>query len=92
MAGLPYPQRIWEQTLRLAGWARLGPRPEQTPMEYARDLQSRLPDVEGLDYLAASYGRSRFGRKSADAEEDERLRAVWRRLRAKLLLRVVSWR
>jgi len=92
LAGLPYPQRTWEQTLRLAGWARLGPRPEQTPMEYAHDLQSRLPDVEGLDYLAASYGRSRFGRKAADAEEKERLRAVWRRLRAKLLLRVVSWR
>jgi hypothetical protein len=92
LAGLPYPQRTWEQTLRLAGWARLGPRPEQTPMEYAQDLQSRLPDVEDLDYLAASYGRSRFGRKSADAEEKERLRAVWRRLRGKLLLRVVSWR
>jgi transglutaminase-like putative cysteine protease len=92
LAGLPYPQRTWEQTLRLASWARLGPRPEQTPMEYARDLQSRLPDVEGVDYLAASYGRSRFGRKPADAEESERLRTVWRRLRTKLLLRVVSWR
>jgi len=61
-------------------------------MEYARDLQSRLPDVEGVDYLAASYGRSRFGRKPADAAESERLRTVWRRLRNKLLLRVVSWR
>ena len=74
LRGLPYPQRTWEQTLRLAGWARLGPRPEQTPMEYAYDLQERLPDVEGLDYLAAAYGRSRFGRKSADGEENERLR------------------
>jgi hypothetical protein len=48
--------------------------------------------VEGLDYLAVAYGRSRFGRKSADAEENERLRAVWRRLRAKLLLRILFWR
>lgn len=92
LAGLPYAQRTWEQTLRLAGWARLGPRPEQTPMEYAHNLQERLPDVEGLDYLAAAYGRSRFGRKAADAEENERLRAVWRRLRAKLLLRILFWR
>jgi hypothetical protein len=61
-------------------------------MEYAYDLQERLPDVEDLDYLAAAYGRSRFGRKSADGEENERLRAVWRRLRAKLLLRVMFWR
>jgi len=92
LAGLPYPQRTWEQTLRLAGWARLGPRPEQTPAEYARDLQARLPDVEGLDELAAAYGRSRFGRKPAGAEENDRLRAIWRRLRAKLLLRSLFWR
>jgi transglutaminase-like putative cysteine protease len=92
LAGLPYPQRIWEQTVRLAGWARLGPRPEQTPAEYARDLQARLPDVEGLDDLAVAYGRSRFGRKLADAEENECLRAVWRRLRTKLLLRILFWR
>jgi len=92
LGGLPYPQRTWEQALRLAGWARLGPRPEQTPMEYAYDLKARLPDVEDLDYLAAAYGRSRFGRKSADGEENERLRAVWQRLRAKLLLRVLFWR
>jgi transglutaminase-like putative cysteine protease len=92
LAGLPYPQRTWEQTLRLAAWARMGPRPEQTPLEYARDLQSRLPDAEGLDYLAASYGRSRFGRKPSDASENLRLRAVWQRLRTKLLLRVLPWR
>ena len=92
LVGLPYPQRTWEQTLRLAGWARLGPRPEQTPTEYARDLQTRLPDVEGVDELAVAYGRSRFGRKPADADENERLRAVWRRLRPKLLLRVLFWR
>jgi transglutaminase-like putative cysteine protease len=92
LGGLPYPQRTWEQALRLAGWARLGPRPEQTPMEYAFELQQRLPDVEGLDYLATAYGRSRFGRKSADGAENERLRAIWQRLRSKLLLRVLFWR
>ena len=92
LAGLPYPQRIWEQTLRLAGWARLGPQPEQTPVEYARDLQARAPEVEGVDYLAAAYGRSRFGRKPANAEENERLQAVWQQVRAKLLLRALYWR
>jgi hypothetical protein len=61
-------------------------------MEYAFELQEHLPDVEGLDYLATAYGRSRFGRKSVDGEDNERLRAVWQRLRAKLLLRVLFWR
>jgi hypothetical protein len=92
LGGLPYPQRTWEQSLRLAGWARLGPRPEQTPTEYVHELQQRLPDVEGLDYLATAYGRSRFGRKSADGDENERLRAIWKRLRSKLLLRLLFWR
>jgi transglutaminase-like putative cysteine protease len=89
LAGLPYPQRVWEQTLRLAGWARLGPQPEQTPVEYARDLQTRMPEVAGVDYLAAAYGRSRFGRKPANAEENERLRTVWQRVRTRLLLRAL---
>jgi hypothetical protein len=89
LAGLPYPQRLWEQTLRLAGWARLGPQPEQTPVEYARDLQTRMPEVQGVDYLAAAYGRSRFGRKPATAEENERLRAVWQQVRTKLVLRAL---
>ena len=61
-------------------------------MEYAYDLQERLPNVQGLDLLAAAYGRSRFGRKSADGKEDQRLRDVWRQLRGKLLLRVLFWR
>jgi hypothetical protein len=93
LAGLPYPQRVWEQTLRLTTWARLGPQPHQTPREYARGLEERLPDVEGIDSLAEAYSRSRFGRKPPlDGEEEAHLRDAWRRVRGRLLKRVLFWR
>jgi hypothetical protein len=93
LAGLPYPQRVWEQTMRLATWARLRPQPHQTPREYARELEGRLPGVEGIDTLAEAYSRSRFGRKPLlDGEEEAHLRDVWKRVRARLLTRILFWR
>jgi hypothetical protein len=88
LAGLPYCQRAWEQTLRLATWARLGPRPDQTPREYARHLGKRLSGLEGLDLLAEVYGRCRFGRKPLPEGEAAQLRLIWRRVRNRLLARI----
>lgn len=92
MAGLPYPQRVWEQTLRLATWGRLGPQPHQTPREYACDLNERLPDLEGIDTLAEAYNRSRFGQKPPDETQEADLRDAWKRVRGRLLRRVLFWR
>jgi transglutaminase-like putative cysteine protease len=89
LAGLPYCQRVWEETLRLATWARLGPRPDQTPREYARHLETRLAGLEGLDLLAEVYGRCRFGRKPLPEGEATQLRPVWRRVRNRLLARIL---
>lgn len=93
LAGLPYPQRVWEQTLRLATWARLSPQPHQTPREYARDLKERLPRLEGVDTLAEAYSRSRFGQKPPlDGEEEAHLRDAWKGVRTRLLTRALFWR
>jgi transglutaminase-like putative cysteine protease len=89
LAGLPYSQRVWEQTLRLATWARLGPRPDQTPREYARHLAKRLAGLEGIELLAEVYGRCRFGRKPLPEGEAAQLRPVWRRVRNRLLARIL---
>jgi transglutaminase-like putative cysteine protease len=89
LAGLPYCQRVWEQTLRLATWARLGPRPDQTPREYAHHLETRLASLEGLDLLAEVYGRSRFGGKPLPEDEAAQLRPIWRRVRNRLLTRIL---
>ena len=89
LAGLPYCQRVWEETLRLATWARLGPRPDQTPREYAHHLETRLASLEGLDLLAEVYGRSRFGGKPLPEGEAAQLRPIWRRVRNRLLTRIL---
>jgi transglutaminase-like putative cysteine protease len=89
LAGLPYYQRVWEETLRLATWARLSPRPDQTPREYARHLETRLAGLEGLDLLAEVYGRCRFGRKPLPEGEAAQLRPIWRRVRNRLLARIL---
>ena len=88
LAGLPYCQRAWEQTLRLASWASLGPQPNQTPREYAGHLARRLAGLEGVDVLAEAYGRSCFGRKPSAEGESAQLRPIWRRLRNRLLARI----
>jgi len=92
LAGLPYCQRVWEQTLRLATWARLGPRPDQTPREYAHHLETRLASLEGLDLLAEAYGRCRFGGKPLPEDEAAQLRPIWRRVRNRLLTRILARR
>lgn len=92
VAGLPVPAQVWEKTVRLAHLAKLGPHPQQTPREYARDLARKVPGVEGLDYLAESYGRSRFGGKEVTPEESRRLQQIWADLRDKLVARILHWK
>lgn len=92
LAGLPYPAQVWEKTLRLANWAKIGPQPQQTPREYARHLGEELPELEGIDYLAEAYNRAQFGKKEVTAEEEEEVRSVWVRLRNRLWARILRWR
>jgi hypothetical protein len=92
VAGLEIPAQVWEKTSRLASWASLGPKPQQTPREYAQTLGRQMPDVEGLDFLAESYGRSQFGRKKPTAEESTRISQIWAQVRSKLLSRMLHWK
>ena len=94
VAGLPYPQRLWEKTVRLSSWAGQPPRPGQTPTDFARDLSRRFRGVRDIDLLAEAYNGSRFGRKGTDAAETERLSRLWTTLRASLAWEVVRrlWR
>lgn len=89
LAGLDYPARLWEQTVRLASWARLPPAPHQTPREFARSLRERAPELGDADILAEGYVRSRFGRKEIGGQEREELESAWKRLRGRLLRRIL---
>ena len=92
LADLDYVSQVWAKTVRLASWARLAPRPNQTPREFARDLDRELGGAEGLELLTESYGRSRFGRQAPSESERARLEAVWRDLRRRLVARVLRRR
>jgi transglutaminase-like putative cysteine protease len=87
-----YPTQLWEKTLRLATWLKAGPRANQTPSEYSRQLQRTFADTEGIEPIADAYLRSRFGRKAADEQERSRLHDAWIPLRNALLLRLIHWR
>ncbi|MEX0682819.1 MAG: transglutaminase domain-containing protein [Dehalococcoidia bacterium] len=85
VAGLPYPQQLWEKTVRLASWGGFQPQPGQTPHEYVDALGRRHRAVRDLDVLSSTYTRSRFGKKDADESERERLEELWSSLRGALL-------
>ena len=77
VAGIPYPQQVWEKTVRLASWGGMSPQPGQTPHDFAASLARRFRGVDGWSGLADAYTRSRFGRKETGAEEAEELREMW---------------
>lgn len=94
VAGLPYPQQLWEKTVRLAAWAGYPPQPGQTPADYARRLEKAFRGTPGISLLADAYNCSRFGRREVDAEERDRLERMWPHLRGALLGAIVlrPWR
>lgn len=85
VAGLPYPQQLWEKTVRLAAWAGYGPEAGQTPWEYARRLERAFRGVRGIPLLAEAYNRSRFGQREPCPAERSELARLWPHLRGALL-------
>jgi hypothetical protein len=85
VSGLPYPEQLWEKTVRLASWGGLSPEPGQTPHDFALRLTRRFRGVDEWSVLADSYTRSRFGHKPTGTEEGELLTEVWPDARGALL-------
>ena len=94
VAGLPYPQQLWDKAARLASWAGHPPQPGQTPSDFARRLERVFRGVPDIPSLAQAYNRSRFGHREPDEEERLRLRKMWPHLRGALLAGIVRrlWR
>ncbi len=92
LGGLDYATQTWEKTNRLARWSRIRGQPQQTPREYAQKLQEQLPDVKDVGYIGQAYAKARYGRKELAPDEKERLTAVWRNVRNRLLSRLLRWK
>jgi transglutaminase-like putative cysteine protease len=89
LAGLDYPSQLWEKTIRLASWLRIGPKPSQTPAEYSREVQQKLPGTDGIAQVARSYNRSRYGgQRDLNPDERESLDESWTGLRNRLFKKV----
>ena len=89
MDELEYPAQLWEKSLRLTSWLKLGPKAYQTPEEYSRYLQRSVPGSEGIEPIAKSYVRARYGQKTVDPAERARLRSSWIPLRNTLIRRLL---
>ncbi len=89
LSGLDAPARLWGQTVRLASWARAAPARNQTPREFARTLRAQVPGSAGVELLAESYVRHRYGRQSIAADERARLEQAWRGVRKSLVRRLL---
>lgn len=90
MVGLPYPQAVWEKTVRLATLAGHGPRAGQTPSEFARTLQRSFRGHRVIEEIGDAYTRSRFGKADLSEGDRARIERQWPHLRTALLGRTVS--
>ena len=55
---------VYAKMCALASLVKLGPRPQQTPLEYTAGLAERFPRrAESLDTIAQAYVENRFGRR-----------------------------
>jgi transglutaminase-like putative cysteine protease len=89
VAGLPYPQQVWEKTVRLASWGGSPPLPGETPHDYARGLGKRFRGVRDFPALADAYTKSRFGHKEIDENQAALLKEAWPDVRGALLGSIV---
>ncbi len=89
LSRLSEPERLWAKTVRLACWAGLGPRPGETPYEFARRLEKALPGLGDLSVLAQCYCVVRYGRRPAPPQGLDYVRRLWPHLRGALFWQVV---
>jgi len=92
LGGMPRPAQLWEKTRRLATLGKMGPRPNETPREFAARLSGDVPGTGASRYIAATYERARFGHKELSDDEARRLEAAWPLVRGALLRRVLRLR
>ncbi len=92
LAGLDQRARLWAHTQRLAGWAGLASRPQETPREWSRRLGKAIQREAQAIRLSQAYEESRYGRPDQYRVPDDEAVASYRTLRGALLARVLGRR
>ena len=88
--GLPYPQQLWEKTVRLSKLAGHGPQIGDTPSEFARSLQKAFRGHQVIGDISKAYNRSRFGRGEIAAADRSELARQWGPLRNAMFGRIAA--
>ena len=88
LGGLQGRARLWAKLHRLAGWAGLGGRPQETPREWSRRLGSAVAREPEAVQLAAAYEEARYGRPDLQRIDESETDAAYRQLRNTLVGRV----
>ena len=90
LGGLSTEERLYTKMGRLGLIARVRPRPNQTPWEYAADVGLAVPDAgEAARIIATAYALSRYGHRRPDDAGLSELDAAWKRVRLSLMGRAV---
>ena len=80
--------RLWAKTQRLAGWAKLGSKPAETPREWSRRMGRTIDREDDAIQLSNAYEESRYGRPDLVRIDDEDAESSYKNLRGALIAKL----
>ena len=80
--------RLWAKTQRLAGWAKLGSKPAETPREWSRRMGRTIDREDDAIQLSNAYEESRYGRPDLVRIDDEDAESSYKNLRGALVAKL----
>ncbi len=90
-AGLPYAHGIYERMCRLGSFALSGPRPSDTPGEFAQELGRAFPNsAQEAAVIANGYTKARYSTVRLSGAERGDIERAWRKMRGPLLRQAVN--
>lgn len=89
LSGLDGPSKLWARVQRLAGWAKLSPRRDETPREWSRRLGTAIEREPETTKLAAAFEEARYGRPDQRHVDEAEAESAYRPVRNALLGRVL---
>jgi transglutaminase-like putative cysteine protease len=88
LSGVEGNARLWAKAQRVAGWARLGGRPAETPREWSRRVGEAVAMPDAAKQLATAYEETKYGRPDLERTDPEETATSYRQLRNTLFATV----
>jgi len=88
LGGLDERAKLWAKAHRVASWAGLAGRPEETPREWARRVGVAVAKEQEASRLADAYEEAIYGRPDLQRIEDEEAEAAYKEVRNTLFARI----